>query len=66
MEQSIKRYKLNKDFQIVCKTGKSMSIYVIMTSVWFEPIIEEYNNISDTGEANRLFKEMTRKYKYGV
>lgn len=43
-----------------------MSIYVIMTSVWFEPIIEEYNNISDTGEANRLFKEMTRKYKYGV
>lgn len=62
----VKKYTLNKDFEIECEMGSSMSIRVILVSVPFEPVIEEFKDIRDKNEANQKFKELAQKYKTGV
>lgn len=61
-----KEYRLNKDYMIECIFGEKMSVRVIMVSVPFEPVMEEYVNIADKNEANQIFKNMVQKYKMGV
>lgn len=59
-----KFYKLNEDFTIECESGDGrMSVSVICTGIWFEPVLEEYRDITDKDEGNRIFKEMRLKYK---
>lgn len=59
----VKRYRLNSDFGIVCETTRrGMTIYVVLICVPWEEVIEEYVNIKDKDEANRLFIELRRKY----
>lgn len=64
--ESKKEYRLNKDYTIECIFGEKMTVRVIMVSVPFEPVMEEYINITDKNEANQIFKKMVQKYKAGV
>lgn len=67
---SLKNYRVHPDWSIDCITCESMSgektysLYVIMECVSWKDVIHKYENIKSKEEANRLFKELTIKYKY--
>ena len=62
----VREYRLNEDYRIECVLGNPMSVRVIMVSLPWEPVIEEYTGIVDKDEANQIFKRMVSKYRFGV
>lgn len=60
-----KEYRLNSDFMLRCVGDNSgMSVSVILISVPWLPVLEEFSGMTDKDEANRVFQELVRKYKY--
>lgn len=60
-----KRYKINKDFGIICETYDDYyNVKVIQFGLQFELPLEEYSKIRSSTEANKVFKRLVDKYKY--
>lgn len=69
MHRVPKSYRLNRDFEILCTTDiyetgrKYYSIEVLLVSVPFWCVIEEYRGLTKANEANSIYKKMKEKYK---
>lgn len=71
VQKEEKRYKLNKDFEIVCTTErfeeyKRYSIAVEVVSLPFLCTLEDVRGLTDPNIANDLFKKFKTKYKEGI
>lgn len=66
---SYKEYILNNDFKIICSTKildggeKVYGVVVEQMGLRFEHYLENAQNIKDSREANRLFKEYANRYR---
>lgn len=66
---TVKEYKLNDSYTIICKTvdygngSKKYNVIVSLTSVPFICYLEEYEIKDDANEANAIFKKMVKKYR---
>lgn len=71
IQKEEKRYRLNKDFEIVCSTeffegNKKYSIAVEVVSLPFLCTLEDVRGLTDPNIANDLFKKFKTKYKEGI
>lgn len=65
-KQNVKTYKLNKDYTVECVMGDSMTVRVVVESLIWRPVMEEYVGIKDKAVANETFKRMVEKYRLPV
>lgn len=60
-----KRYKINKDFGIICETCNDYyNVKIVQLGLPFDLPLEEYSKIKSSDEANKIFKQLVDKYKY--
>ena len=69
MQRVSKSYRLNRDFEILCTTDildderKYYTVEVLLVSVPFWCVIEEYRGLTEAKEANSIYKRMKEKYR---
>lgn len=64
MKINEKRYKINRDFGIVCETySDHYNVKVIQFGLPFELPLEEVEKIRTSDEANKVFRSLLAKYK---